>query len=299
MAGESKAQLQERWNYLYKEYLPALAKARDESQPTWPVFLDHCFARIVLDNAVGVDKPWTEVLKSPAYKHMSEEQLGTAIELAEKIAQGGANLVELDEHSLQLRGKQSKKRKAADNTSNDADATVKQPAKKSKNKSTDPTVSSYFLPVSSPMRNTKAEISDEELQEAKVKAGEDYDMSVQVKRIQGSDLTAFKKKILTMLTEIPRGRWSTYGAMSDYLNDKHSKTCARAVGSAIKNNPFAPEVPCHRILAADRTIGGFKCGGWGESGKYAHEKHQLLKDEGVKFDSSMKVKGSPFRDFSV
>ncbi|CAK1365817.1 hypothetical protein CB0940_09716 [Cercospora beticola] len=299
MAGESKEQLQDRWNYLYKEYLPALAKARDESQPTWPVFLDHCFARIVLDNAVGVDKPWTKVLKSPAYKHMSEEQLGTAIELAEKIAQGSANLVELDEHSLQLRGKQSKKRKATDSTSSDADATVKQPAKKSKNKSTDPTVSSYFLPISSPRGNAKADVSKKKSPEAKVKTEEDPDMPVQVKRIQGSNLTAFKKKILTMLTEIPRGRWSTYGAMSDYLNEKHSKTCARAVGSAIKNNPFAPEVPCHRILAADRTIGGFKCGGWGESGKYAHEKHQLLKDEGVKFDSSMKVKGSPFRDFSV
>ncbi|KAF2208355.1 hypothetical protein CERZMDRAFT_49361 [Cercospora zeae-maydis SCOH1-5] len=122
-------------------------------------------------------------------------------------------------------------------------------------------------------------------------------MSVQVKRIQSSGLTAFKKTILTMLTEIPRGRWSTYGAMSDYLSERHSKTCARAVGSAIKNNPFAPEVPCHRILAADRTIGGFKCGGWGESGRYAHEKHKLLKEEGVKFDSSMKVKGAPFREF--
>ncbi|PPJ61198.1 hypothetical protein CBER1_10759 [Cercospora berteroae] len=299
MAGESKAQLQDRWTYLYKEYLPALAKARDESQPIWPVFLDHCFARIVLDNAVGVDKPWTEVLRSPAYKHMSEEQLGIAIELAEKIAKGSANLVDLDEHSLQLRGKQSKKRKATGSTSNSADAIARQPAKKSKNNSTDPTVSSYFLPVSSPRGNGKAEISKVESQETKVKAEEDLDMSVQVKRIQGSDLTAFKKKILTMLTEIPRGRWSTYGAMSDYLNDKHSKTCARAVGSAIKNNPFAPEVPCHRILAADRTIGGFKCGGWGESGKFAHEKHQLLKDEGVKFDSSMKVKGSPFRNFSV
>jgi methylated-DNA-[protein]-cysteine S-methyltransferase len=110
----TKKELQNRWIYLYKEYLPMLAKARDEAQPRWSVVLDHCFARIILDNSVGVDKPWPQVLKSPAYKNMSEAQLQTAIALAEQIAQGDANLVELDERSLQLRGKPSKKREGRD-----------------------------------------------------------------------------------------------------------------------------------------------------------------------------------------
>lgn len=61
-------------------------------------------------------------------------------------------------------------------------------------------------------------------------------------------MTAFKKQILKMLMQIPRGRYSTYGAMSDYLSTVSSKkTCARAVGSAIKNNPFAPEV-CVNVM---------------------------------------------------
>lgn len=61
-------------------------------------------------------------------------------------------------------------------------------------------------------------------------------------------MTAFKKQILKMLMQIPRGRYSTYGAMSDYLSTVASKkTCARAVGSAIKNNPFAPEV-CVNVM---------------------------------------------------
>lgn len=46
-------------------------------------------------------------------------------------------------------------------------------------------------------------------------------------------------------------------------------------------------------------LGGFKSGGWGESGKFANEKHKLLQEEGVKFDSNHKVKGPPFRDFKT
>ena len=64
----------------------------------------------------------------------------------------------------------------------------------------------------------------------------------------------------------------------------------------MRNNPFAPEVPCHRVLAADGTLGGFG-GHWGEDGKFANKKHELLHAEGVRFDSRGKVKGPPFREF--
>ncbi|EGP84874.1 uncharacterized protein MYCGRDRAFT_94925 [Zymoseptoria tritici IPO323] len=105
--------LQSRWKHLYHTHLPALAKTRAPAQPTWPVYLDHCFARIVLDNAVGKDKPWTEVVKAPAIKNMTEAQLGDAIRLAEEVVSGEADLVELDERSLRLRGKKGKKRKGS------------------------------------------------------------------------------------------------------------------------------------------------------------------------------------------
>ncbi|EME43306.1 hypothetical protein DOTSEDRAFT_109219, partial [Dothistroma septosporum NZE10] len=104
-------ELQNRWKYLFQEYLPTLAKAKDPVQAHWPVYLDHCFGRIVLDNAVGVDQPWTEVLKSPAVRNMNEAQLQKVISLAEAICSGEADLVELDENSLRLRGKIGKKRK--------------------------------------------------------------------------------------------------------------------------------------------------------------------------------------------
>jgi methylated-DNA-[protein]-cysteine S-methyltransferase len=86
--------------------------------------------------------------------------------------------------------------------------------------------------------------------------------------------------------------------MSDYITATSHKTCARAVGNAMRNNPFAPEVPCHRILSSDGSIGGFG-GHWGEEGKFAGKKKELLGEEGVKFDSKGKVKGQPFRDFGT
>ena len=86
--------------------------------------------------------------------------------------------------------------------------------------------------------------------------------------------------------------------MSDYVTKTSHKTCARAVGNAMRNNPFAPEVPCHRVLANDGTLGGF-CGYWGEGGKFASKKHELLYEEGVRFDSRGKVKGPPFKDFTA
>ena len=84
--------------------------------------------------------------------------------------------------------------------------------------------------------------------------------------------------------------------MADHVTKTSHKSCARAVGNAMKNNPFAPEVPCHRVLASDGSLGGFK-GSWGEEGTYASLKHQLLAEEGVKFDSRGRVKGPVFREF--
>ena len=307
-------QLQARWTHLYRDYLPALAKARDPVQKSWPVVLDHCFARIILDNAIGVDRTWTEVLKQPAVKNMSKDQLQASIGLAEKVAKGEAGLVELNERSLSFRGK---KRKAA-STENEAE---NRPSVKKGKRSTS-TISSYFLPSpTSPSNANDSRDNDHEVarglsdninldpQDQK----SDPDMSVQFKRISKSNITPFRKQMLTLLSQIPRGRYSTYQAMSDYVSKTSHKTCARAVGNAketrcsskqgfgfgflaMRNNPFAPEVPCHRVLANDGTLGGFN-GYWGEGGKFANKKHELLHEEGVRFDSRGKVKGPPFREF--
>ncbi|KAI7317782.1 hypothetical protein KC315_g10296 [Hortaea werneckii] len=293
--------LRERWNELYKQRLPALAKARDPVQTTWPVFLDHCFARIVLDNAIGKDKPWTEIIKQPAVKDMSEDQLKTAIDLAERLASGKADLVALDERSLELRGKRSKKRRGEDNN----------PRSSPKKRKPDTgTISSYFLPSpSSPPKSSNSESKPQQAQTtpnppnpkdsepSSSSTEEQINMHPHLHRIATSTtLTPFRKQTLSLLCQIPRGQYTTYAALADYISRTSHKTCARAVGNAMRNNPFAPAVPCHRVLAADGSLGGFG-GEWGREGKFADEKERLLRGEGVEFDGKGRVRGRAFRGF--
>lgn len=127
--------------------------------------------------------------------------------------------------------------------------------------------------------------------------------------IDASDKTDFQKRCLKALLRIPKGRFSTYGEQADPALDaaKVAKTGAmakslgsspRAVGNAMRGNPFAPQVPCHRIIASDGRLGGFG-GDWGTEGKHANEKLELLREEGVRFDSKGKVLGSVFTAFNA
>lgn len=58
-----------------------------------------------------------------------------------------------------------------------------------------------------------------------------------------------------------------------------------SVGNALRNNPFAPYIPCHRVIASNFFIGGF-FGEWGTShktGTRCDQKLNLLMKEGVNF----------------
>lgn len=105
-------------------------------------------------------------------------------------------------------------------------------------------------------------------------------------------LTASRRKTYRVLLSIPRGRWTTYSALSRYLNSS-----PRAVGNSMRLNPFSPHVPCHRVLASDRTIGGYK-GAWGTGGLYAEEKTKLLVGEGIVFDEKGRAAGKCFEEFN-
>ncbi|MDA0767964.1 MAG: MGMT family protein [Verrucomicrobia bacterium] len=89
--------------------------------------------------------------------------------------------------------------------------------------------------------------------------------------------TAFERQVYGALGEIPRGRVATYAALAARLDCGS----AQAVGQALKRNPFAPEVPCHRVIKTDLTLGGY-------SGKVkgvrVERKRHLLEEEGVEFD---------------
>ena len=79
-----------------------LPKAADENTE-WPVYLNHCFARILLDNAVG--QFWRDVITPPAWKNTPPPVLQSAIDLGESILAGDADIWSLNDKSLQMRGK--------------------------------------------------------------------------------------------------------------------------------------------------------------------------------------------------
>lgn len=120
------------------------------------------------------------------------------------------------------------------------------------------------------------------------------DMQPQLDRIAQCDKTPFQKRVLTLLCQVPRGQVTTYGLMS-----KHLQSSPRAIGNAMRRNPFAPAVPCHRVVATGGALGGFK-GQWPKDGEgiTLDEKRLLLKGEGVKFDGTGRVVGTPFCAFT-
>ena len=88
-------------------------------------------------------------------------------------------------------------------------------------------------------------------------------------------VTAFQERVYRAACAIPRGRVTTYGRLARSIGCGS----AQAVGQALRRNPFAPEVPCHRVIAADRSLGGFD-GSRGEEA-LARKRERLLA-EGVR-----------------
>ena len=89
-------------------------------------------------------------------------------------------------------------------------------------------------------------------------------------------VSAFARRVYAALCQVPRGKVITYAALGRRIG------CAspRAIGQALRANPFAPQVPCHRVIASDLTPGGFH----GETrGPQLAHKLRLLATEGIVF----------------
>ncbi|KAK3289511.1 hypothetical protein CYMTET_3066 [Cymbomonas tetramitiformis] len=102
-----------------------------------------------------------------------------------------------------------------------------------------------------------------------------------VKRPLGRDntpvTTAFERSVYSVCSHIPEGKVSTYGLVAKALGSS-----ARAVGQALKRNPYAPIVPCHRVITSSLTIGGFH-GACSHSSPEIQRKKELLEKEGITF----------------
>ena len=70
---------------------------------------------------------------------------------------------------------------------------------------------------------------------------------------ESTTITAFQRKVYLALLDVPRGQTISYKELGERIGC-HSP---QAIGQALKRNPFAPDVPCHRVIAKDGSIGGF------------------------------------------
>lgn len=86
------------------------------------------------------------------------------------------------------------------------------------------------------------------------------------------DVTELQARVYGVARAIPPGQTLTYGEVAERLGDK---TLARAVGEALGKNPIPVIVPCHRVLAANGSLGGFSAPGGAET------KRRLLQIEGA------------------
>jgi methylated-DNA-[protein]-cysteine S-methyltransferase len=89
---------------------------------------------------------------------------------------------------------------------------------------------------------------------------------------QSSDITPFQRRVYLELLSVPCGQTVTYGELARRIGCRS----AQAVGQALKRNPFAPEVPCHRVVASDGSLGGYL---GQRSGKQVERKRELLEIE--------------------
>ena len=92
----------------------------------------------------------------------------------------------------------------------------------------------------------------------------------------------FNERVYEICRKIPKGRVSTYKEIAEALGIK----AYRAVGRALRDNPYAPEVPCYRVLNSRGELYGFQ----GKKTKIALDnKKRLLEQEGIEFKGNSVV----------
>lgn len=106
-------------------------------------------------------------------------------------------------------------------------------------------------------------------------------------RLNKHNLTDFQKAVYCAVMQIPLGETRSYTWVAKMIGSPRS---ARAVGNALNKNPYAPYVPCHRVVASDGRLAGYSEG--------LKKKIALLKKEKVIFSKLIigKVKELSYED---
>ena len=85
--------------------------------------------------------------------------------------------------------------------------------------------------------------------------------------------TKFQLKVWAYVRKIPRGRVKTYSQVAKAIR---KPLAIRAVANAIGKNPYAPKIPCHRVIRSDGSLGGYSSKGGVKTKRF------LLKKEGIR-----------------
>ena len=97
-------------------------------------------------------------------------------------------------------------------------------------------------------------------------------MDIRKRLEECTGITPFQRRVYMEVLNVPPGTTITYGELARRIGCRS----AQAVGQALKRNPFAPEVPCHRVVAACGSIGGY----FGKrEGEMIERKRTLLEEE--------------------
>jgi len=103
-----------------------------------------------------------------------------------------------------------------------------------------------------------------------------------------SNVSEFRRKVYSVLSQIPRGHVTTYGAIAKKLG---ARRYARAVGTAVGNNPLPLLIPCHRVVPSSHKVGNYGMPGRQPS-EGGYMKRKILEREGVKFLANKVAKES-------
>ena len=85
-----------------------------------------------------------------------------------------------------------------------------------------------------------------------------------------SNLTPFQRKVLEVVKIIPYGETRNYKWVAERIGNPKA---ARAVGQALKRNPYPVIIPCYRVIRSNGKLGGYSKG--------IQKKRKLLKKEGA------------------
>ena len=97
-------------------------------------------------------------------------------------------------------------------------------------------------------------------------------MDIRKRLEECTEITPFQRRVYMELLNVPAGATITYGELARRIGCRS----AQAVGQALKRNPFAPDVPCHRVVGANGSLGGY----FGErEGEMVERKRRLLNEE--------------------